>query len=146
MAEATDLGVLMGLAYGAFVTELNAALADEGFPGLHRSFGYVARALAEREYTIKELAGLLGLTPQGAVKVVDELQADGFVERVADAADGRVRRVRLTARGREVLAHARAFHARYEAERLAPGEAAAFRSVLERLAGAGEAARVIRPM
>ena len=40
----TDFGVLLGLAYGNFVTEMRAALADEGFGDLHRSFGYVAQA------------------------------------------------------------------------------------------------------
>jgi DNA-binding MarR family transcriptional regulator len=145
----TDFGVLLGLAYGNFVTEMRAALADEGFGDLHRSFGYVARLLDEREANIRELAELLGLTSQGVVKVVDEIQAAGYVRRVADASDGRVRRVQLTDRGREALAHARAFHRRYEAalsERIGAREAATVRAVLEGLAASGNAARTIRPM
>ena len=131
----TDIGVLMGLAYGNFVAEMRKALAEEGFGDLHRSFGYVARYLAQRDANIRELAELLGLTSQGAVKVVDEMVAAGYVRRVGDPADGRVRRVQLTERGRDAIAHSRAFHARWEAElaeRLGPKQAAAFRAVWPR--------------
>jgi DNA-binding MarR family transcriptional regulator len=150
--DASDFGVLLGLAYGNFVAEMRAALAEEGFGDLHRSFGYVARLLDEREASIKELADLLGLTSQGAVKVVDELQADGYVRRVSDPSDGRVRRVQLTERGREALGRARAFHARFEAglaERMGPSAAGTIRSALTELAHvdeSGATASAIRPM
>jgi DNA-binding MarR family transcriptional regulator len=152
MRDAADIGVPIGLAYGNFVSEMRAALAEEGFGDLHRSFGYVARLLDELEASIKELADLLGLTSQGAVKVVDEIQAHGYVRRVGDPADGRVRRVQLTERGRTALTRARAFHARFEAElaqRIGPREAAAFSSVLTppaRVDESGATASAIRPM
>jgi DNA-binding MarR family transcriptional regulator len=148
MTDVPDIGVLMGLAYGNFVAEMRAALAAEGFGDLHRSFGYVARYLSEREASISELADLLGLTNQGAVKVVDEIQAGGYVRRVSDPADGRVRRVQLTDRGREAIARSRAFHARFEAElaeRLGARRAATFRAVLGEIADES-AGRAIRPM
>jgi DNA-binding MarR family transcriptional regulator len=152
MTSATDLGILLGLAYGTFVDELRRALADQGFGDLHRSFGYIARRLDEREASIKELADLLGVTSQGAVKVVDEIQRGGYVRRIADRADGRVRRIQLTPRGRRALASAREFHRTYEtdlARRIGAEAEASFRAVLLELVGAdasGAVARVIRPM
>ena len=108
--------MLLGLAYGNFVAEMRADLAAAGYADLHRSFGYVARLLDEYEATVSEVADLLGLTNQGAVKVIDEMQGAGYVQRVSDPSDGRVRRVRLTPRGREALGRARAFHAHFEGE------------------------------
>src|SRR3954453_22762487 len=137
MKDATDLGILLGLAYGNFVAEMRDSLAADGFDDLHRSFGYVARLRDGQEANIREIAELLGLTSQGAVKVVDEMQAAGYMRRVNDPADGRVRRVQLTEGGNAALAAARAFHARFEtelAERVGPRKAAAFRSILTEIA------------
>lgn len=152
MTNTTDFGVLLGLAYGTFVTELRAHLADQGYADVHRSFGYLARLLDQREASISEVADLLGLTSQGAVKVVDEIQAAGYARRITDPADGRVRRVQLTERGRSALASARDFHRRYEeklAQRFGPEAAAQLRTVLTELAGGADSVvtgRVIRPM
>ena len=152
MEDASDFGVLLGLAYGNFVAEMRADLAASGYADLHRSFGYVARLLDEYEATVSEVAELLGLTNQGAVKVIDEMQAAGYVQRVSDPSDGRVRRVRLTPRGREALGRARAFHARFERElaaRIGAEPAATVRAVLTDLAAvdaSGATASRIRPM
>jgi DNA-binding MarR family transcriptional regulator len=92
------------------------------------------------------------VTSQGAVKVVDEIQRGGYVRRIADRADGRVRRIQLTPRGRRALASAREFHRTYEtdlARRIGAEAEASFRAVLLELVGAdasGAVARVIRPM
>jgi DNA-binding MarR family transcriptional regulator len=109
-----DLGVLLGTAYAAFVEMLRAELAEAGHPSLHRSFGYVARALAERPLNLRELAEHLGITSQGAIKIVDELEADGLLARIADPADGRAKKLELTRRGRTALAAARDTHAKLE--------------------------------
>jgi DNA-binding MarR family transcriptional regulator len=130
--EPVDFGILLALAYTAFVDELRAALADAGFADLHRSFGYVARALAERPLTLRELADRLEITSQGMLKIVDEIEARGYVRRLADPADGRTRRVDLTPRGRSALAEARAFHRRFE-KRLGKARAAAIRSSLSEI-------------
>jgi len=46
-AGPADFGIVLALAYTAFVDEMRAELAAGGHDGLHRSFGYVARALDE---------------------------------------------------------------------------------------------------
>jgi DNA-binding MarR family transcriptional regulator len=131
-----DFGIVLALAYTAFVDEMRAELAAAGHVDLHRSFGYVARALTERALTVGELAAHLDMTPPGAVKIVDEMEGSDHLERVPDAGDGRRVWLRLTARGKAALAAARAFHARFEARlvaELGPRKAAACRAVLEEI-------------
>jgi DNA-binding MarR family transcriptional regulator len=139
----TDFGIVLALAYGAFVDELHEALAAAGFADLGRVDGYVFRALADEPLSLSTLAARLAVSNQAAVKVVDAMEARGYVTRVADAHDRRVKRLRLTARGEAALAAARAFHAAYEqrlAGELGPERAAALRAGLEQLAGRREAA------
>lgn len=114
-AEARDFGILLALSYVAFVEELRAELAAD-FPDLHRSFGYVARALAERPRSLRELAGLLDLTSQGALKIVDAMERDGYLERLPDPHDGRATELHLSKKGRAALRAARRIHARFEAD------------------------------
>lgn len=144
-----DLGILMALAYGAFVAELRADMAAAGYAELDRSFGYVVRQLADGPLTLRELADRLGITPPGALKIVDGMEADGYLERTPDPDDGRAKRLRLTRRGRAALARARDFHRRFEArlaQELGRGKAAAFRAVLEAIVRAGGEAVTLRPM
>jgi MarR family transcriptional regulator for hemolysin len=146
-----DFGILLALAYSAFVDEMRAELA-QSHGELHGSFGYVARALAEAPLTLGELAARLAISPPGALKIVDELEAAGQIERIPDPDDGRVKRLRLTKAGHAVLAAARRFHARFEARLAgAVGErkAAACRAVLEEIVEARTVAGAppaLRPM
>ena len=146
MSTDTDIGILLGLAYGAFVDEMHADLAARGFDDLGRSYGYVFRVLADGDRSLSELAGLLGMTLPGAGKIVDEMEARGYVERHADRRDRRVKRLRLSARGRAALRAARAFHRRFE-HRLP--DAPALRAALEAIAAdapTGSAPRYVRPL
>ncbi len=132
--ERLDFGVLLAVAYSAFVDEMREELARAGFDDLNRSFGYVARAILHEPLTLRDLAARLGITSQGALKIVDDMEHGGYVERVPDAEDGRARRVRLAKRGRAAIAAARKFHARFEsrlAARVGGSQVATLRSVLE---------------
>src|SRR5689334_240309 len=97
---ATDLGVLIGMAYGAFKDRLHAHLASHGYDDLGPSFGYVFRALDASALSLGELAEWLEITPQGAHKLVTEMIERGYVQRVDDEHDARVRRLHLSARGK----------------------------------------------
>jgi DNA-binding MarR family transcriptional regulator len=146
LSNDTDIGILLGLAFAEFVDELRADLARRGFDDLGRSYGYVLRVLGDGERSLSELAGLLGMTLPGAGKIVDEMEARGYVERHGDPADRRVKRLLLSPRGRAALRAARAFHARFE--RRLP-DAPVLRAALEAIAGAPAAApspRYIRPV
>jgi DNA-binding MarR family transcriptional regulator len=56
-----------------------------------------------RPPTVRELAGYLLLRHHSTVELVDRAEAAGIVMRVPDLADGRLVRVRLTARGERIL-------------------------------------------
>ncbi|HKV11207.1 MAG TPA: MarR family transcriptional regulator [Thermoanaerobaculia bacterium] len=73
----------------------------------------------ERGPTIGEVAGYLLLRHHSAVGLVDRAEEAGLVERVEDAKDRRVVRLRLTSHGEETLRSLSAAHLR-ELERLAP--------------------------
>jgi DNA-binding MarR family transcriptional regulator len=142
----TDIGILLGLAFAEFVDELRADLARRGFDDLGPSYGYVFRVLGDGDRSLSELAGLLGMTLPGAGKIVDEMERRGYVERHGDPADRRVKRLRLSPRGREALKAAHAFHRRFE-RRLPNGPA--LRAALQGIAGdaaAGPAPRYVRPL
>lgn len=110
-----DLGVLLALAYQAFVLDLHAALADAGFDDLGSSDGFVFRTLAEAPLTVSELAGRLAISKQGAGQVVADMERRGYVVRRRHPTDARARLVALSDRGLAALAAARAFHRRREA-------------------------------
>jgi DNA-binding MarR family transcriptional regulator len=146
-----DFGVLLSLAYVTFVRELDGALAAAGHPGFQRWYGFVLRALAAEPVTLRELADRLEVTSPAALKTVRAMEADGYLERLADPADGRVRRVALTDRGRAALAAARAFHARFERElagEVGPVRVRHTRAALEAVVDRGgrELPRLFRPL
>lgn len=73
----------------------------------------------ERGPTIGEAADYLLLRHHSAVELVNRAQAAGLVERVRDADDARIVRVRLTDEGRERLAELTELHLA-ELKQLAP--------------------------
>ena len=109
--DGLDFGILLGLAYQGFTDRLRAALAAQGFTDLGGAYGYVFRALAAEELSQRELAERLGISDQGMAKILEEMRTRRYLERFQDPQDGRVRRFRLAARGREALRAARRYHA-----------------------------------
>lgn len=151
--EEHDFGILLGLAYQAFKAELHRALGAAGFDDVKPSFGFVFRALDRGPYTASQLAALLDISNPGGTKIVGEMVAAGYVERVPDPADGRARPLHLTPRGRAALATVRRFHADFE-RRLAGehglDQVATVRAVLagylDRAGAEPELARSLRPL
>ncbi len=86
----------------------------------------------ERGPTIGDVGDYLLLRHHSAVELVNRAEAGGFVERQRDARDGRVVRLRLTARGEDAIARLTELHLD-ELSRLA--------LVLEHLAGTDVARR-----
>ena len=148
--EPLDFGVLLNVAFVAFKEALDADLAAAGFDDIGTSFGYVFRRLDEAPCSLSELAAQLGMSAPGALKVVDDMVAKGYVSRSADADDRRVKRLELTERGRAALGRARSFHRQYEqalAQRLGARQVALARGLLEAMAAshAARGGRLPRP-
>ncbi len=147
-----DLGILMGLAYAEFVDRLNEAMGRAGFDDLGPSHGYVFRALGREPMTLTELATGLAMTTQGAAKIIDEMEAGGYVRRRPDPRDGRAKQLELDQRGRAALATARRIHQRLEndlAESAGTRRVATMRAVLSEFVGTGDLApnrRLLRPL
>jgi DNA-binding MarR family transcriptional regulator len=126
-------------------TALNAAcdadvvrrITAAGFGDLRPTHGYVFQHLVAGAIPISELARRLGMTPQGASKLVIELERNGYVARQTDLEDRRSHTVTLTERGWAAIEAGRAARAAITAElRAILGEPAAEALVasLQRLA------------
>jgi DNA-binding MarR family transcriptional regulator len=131
----TDFAVLTVGASRPIVDRLNAAVRDAGIPGMRAPYGFVIRALHESPLTLTALAERLRVTKQAAIKVVDEMEARGFVERRPVEGDRRAKALALTERGAAVRRAALAESERMEAElraELGDPDVDAFRRVLLR--------------
>jgi DNA-binding MarR family transcriptional regulator len=111
---------------------------DDAMAATGHASGTAAAALSALYHfleapSIDLLRQVLGLTPSGAVRLVDRLEAAGHVRRAAGA-DGRTVALQLTAPGRRVAAAVAGARARVLADAL--GElSAAEREVLDGLVG-----------
>ena len=93
-----DFGILLGLAYQGFVTQLHADLARRGFRDLGPRVGYVLRALADEPMNQRQLSQRLGITDQGMMKIVDDMAGRGLVVRVVEIARAEVRSGKISER------------------------------------------------
>src|ERR1700761_8163029 len=129
-----DFGVLLNLAFGAFKSALHEAMARAGFDDVGPSFGYVFRLLADEPRNLRDVAEALGMTAPGALKIVNDMVAKGYVERLEHAEDGRQKLLGLTPRARKAMRVAPAFPEQFEAElarRVGPRGTQATRNLLE---------------
>jgi DNA-binding MarR family transcriptional regulator len=111
-----DFALLVVGSTRAVADRLQEAVAQAGYPDVRPSFGFVIRALGEGSLTLTQLADRLGVTKQAAIKVVDEMEARGFVARRLGQVDRRSKAIRLTERGHGVRRAALAASHRMEAE------------------------------
>jgi len=140
-ANAHDFGVLLNLAFGAFKAELHGALSRAGFDDIGASFGYVFRLLADEPRNLREVAESLGMSAPGALKIVNDMVAKCYVERMEHAEDARQKMLGLTPRARKAMRAAHAFHEQFEAElarRIGVRETQAARRLLEAIVVAAD--------
>src|SRR6185437_8447935 len=97
-----DMAILLVGAARVVADRLGEAVERAGVDDMRTPFGYVIRVLADRDRTLTELADLLGVSKQAAIKIVDEMEARGFLSRHPDPDDRRVKLLRLTEKGMNV--------------------------------------------
>src|SRR5262249_640500 len=96
-------------AIAPLVTQLNAALTDAlhqrlpsaGFPDIRPPHCQVLRGIEPGSSRLTDLAAAARMTKQSMGALVDHLEAAGYVERIPDRDDARVKAIRLTSRGRQ---------------------------------------------
>jgi DNA-binding MarR family transcriptional regulator len=136
MGNHPDLAILLTGAARIVADRLGAAVEETGVEDMRPSFGFVIRALATGDRTLTELADVLAVTKQAAIKVVDQMERHGYLERSADPADRRAKRLRLTAKAEKVWRAAITASRRIESELrddVGDDEVAAMRHALLRL-------------
>lgn len=79
--------------------EFDAQMLRRGFPWITEARGAIIGQLRPGGLPQSALSAALGVSKQAVQQYVDDLVAEGAVERVPDPADGRGRIVRLTERG-----------------------------------------------
>src|SRR5262245_53385928 len=97
-----DLAILLVGASRAVADALAEALEAAGIEGMRSAFGFVLRAVGEDGATLTELAQRLAVTKQAAIKVVDEMERRGFLERLPHPGDRRAKVIAPTNLGRRV--------------------------------------------
>src|SRR3954453_22172161 len=79
--DAPDWAILIVGANRCVADGLQATMQAGGPREMRPPYGFVIRALASGGLRLTELAERLGVTKQAALKIVDEMEAHGLVER-----------------------------------------------------------------
>ena len=114
--EGLRIGPSLRRAWVGYQLRLDEALAAAGFGDRGFPDGRVLRICAVRRVTIADIGRELGITRQGAAKIVTRLHDRRFVKLSPSAEDGRQKVVELAPRGDEFLAVQRAAARRIEAD------------------------------
>jgi len=143
-APSQIIGILIGQAHRRLRRAVDAHLQPFG---LTEAFWLPLLRLSRAGGPLrqKELAALLSLDSSSVVRLLDGLQAAGYVERREDDGDRRAKAITLTPAGREVVAQVEATAARVRSSALAglPAEDVAtavrvLRQICDTLADADE--------
>lgn len=100
------IGQLLGDAVIAFRRDLYARATAGGYDDIRAVHLQVFGAIDWKGTRLRDLAARANMTPPAMAELVDDLQALGYLERLADPRDGRAKLIRPTRQGRRVLAAA----------------------------------------
>ncbi len=110
------LARLLAVSYRLLIDGLHRRLRDEGWHDVRPAYGFILLATQDGSTSSTELALKLGVTKQAVSKLLDPMEASGFIRRSADADDARMKSVELAPRGRKLLATVERIYAEIEAE------------------------------
>jgi DNA-binding MarR family transcriptional regulator len=145
-AEPRRLGAALRRAWLAYHRRVEAAMVEAGFDAAAVPDGRVLRLCVEPSgTTISTIGRALGITRQGAGKLVGSLQDRGYLEVQPSASSGREKSVTATAKARDYLALRREAAGRVEDEvraELGADGYAQLRDLLQALVGTEESGGV----
>ncbi len=138
--------VLLREAFVALNERVIVRLAEEGHGAVRPAHSAVFEHLDDTGTPVARLAERAQMTKQAMAELVRHLEAHDYVARVPDPGDSRVRRARLTDRGRRLVDDSRSIRRRLDDRltRLVGDDAAdaARRTLVRLLDATGEAASV----
>ncbi len=105
--RSSDLSLLLMKMTSEFHRMQGERARDFYSAGLRSSHGAVLFYLADRPHRLSELSELNRMRPQSMVKLVNELEELGYVERVPDPSDSRAKLIQFTPKGKKVSAISR---------------------------------------
>jgi DNA-binding MarR family transcriptional regulator len=96
---------LLSMAVTVALDELHDELNANGHPTLRPVHGYALNAMLNGHTTASAIAPLLGMTKQGAARIVQHLVDEGYAQYTdgSGAPDARSKPLALTARGRDAI-------------------------------------------
>ena len=115
MTGPVPLARLFAIAYRTLVDGLHRRLVERGWTDVRVNYGFVLLAARDGGIRGADVATLLGVSKQAASKLIDGMQAAGYVAREPDPGDERAKRVVLTERGASLLAVVEEIYAEMEA-------------------------------
>jgi DNA-binding MarR family transcriptional regulator len=102
-SKGAELALLLLGGFQAMVDEVVAGLDEQGHPDVRPVHEFALRAIDDGAESASELARRLAVSRQAAAKTIATLEDLGYLERDADPADGRRKRLQVTPRGREMI-------------------------------------------
>ena len=133
-----NLAALLRIPFQALVTELHERLAEAGFEDIRPVHTMIFALVGREGMRLGDLAERVQMSKQEINHLVNAMEAAGYVERIADATDGRARIVRLTTRGEQAARVGGQIINEIERDwssRLHSGDMRELRRVLESLVG-----------
>jgi DNA-binding MarR family transcriptional regulator len=129
------LARLLLLGYRQLMDGLHERLRERGWTDVRESYGFVLLATRGAPTTTTDLATLLGVSKQATSKLLDAMEASGYVERSPDPDDARQKVVALAPKGHELLGVVEEIYAELEGEWAHAVGAKAVRQVRTTLTG-----------
>jgi DNA-binding MarR family transcriptional regulator len=102
-SSGAELALLLLGGFHTMVDEVTEGLAKRGHAGVRPVHEFALRAVDAGADTASELGRRLSVTKQAAAQTIAVLEQFGYVVREADESDARLKRVQVTARGREMM-------------------------------------------
>jgi DNA-binding MarR family transcriptional regulator len=116
MERELPASLLMFIASRSAANRIFEALQERGFDDVTIAQSRPMMGIDPEGTRLSVLAERAQIAKQTATALVDKLERAGYVERVVDPTDGRARLVRMTARAKKAIPHARAEEERIEEE------------------------------
>lgn len=99
-----ELALLLLGGFQSMVDDVHGELASRGHEGVRASHEFALRAIDAGADTATKLGRSQSVSKQAAAKTIAALERLGYVEREADPSDARLKRLRVTARGHDMMA------------------------------------------